>query len=1067
MADAQWMGAGPAPSLPSAGDLANLSFPDINPFAGSDGVGNLEFPDINIDFGGATPAPPVAAAPLVTSGASAPDAGFASGLGEGLTTTYEDAKQIVTHPVDTAVGVYRMGKAIWDNELDMGTAFRQMVDGIVEEAKTNPTYAAGRFIGEGLPFIVTSIASGGTLGAVTKLPKVQKLLKMDTPKGRIARDLGIVTAGASAGAIENMAFAAARAERTGQDMPPDEAALVAAMGFTLGGVATSMAAKTGITSNIKNTIKASAPETVAAFKFPREYFEKLAERGVGAAKAPLRDLKELSRIQRKIANHVALFNREVEALYERLTKPEIDSLMEALRKTDENWFFHRDAEQSSVISYVGPKRYELTPEEMAPLNMTPAAKKAYNDLLDKTFDLQKQRYEAMRREGIDMTDAAQPMRGLLPHRWNGAHRVISFNELGEPVVHATDSMLHARELAQQLNGKILDAGRVSQMALDEAIHAVTASGVKDLETFEKFVMEIERLQGGPKGRLAAMAKARRGARGYSSLNTIRDFAQAVTDDYHSMLMSTKLATVTDRLTASLPYLQGVDFGVAREVVKSAVERAVGIRTSRQWASTTRGMLFHAVLGSYNFVAPTLNYLSSIGFAPAHLRETVKALGLQDKELSIFKAYLITAKAIPAMFPPKLRKLVGYSSRAEREILRNEASGATPTVGGTSLPDSRIRSGDTGDSRWSDVKRKAAVANTWFMLHSETSARRGVGMMFREVGKDMGLKGAELDKFVAAGVSRTAVDFERGMRAAIFEGGTNVTDIAAVALTFQSYIARKFLIDLPRVVKNDPVAALSILSTVWFMGGLNGIPALETFLDYIVEKSDASGELVRDWEAFKAAHPYVWRGPLHDVGGVDMGARAAGSFPMGVGSEFGVSPLGVVGSKIKSGFNSEGADSVNAISPADIRRRIAAAGSLLSPDGEYPVPTGGTHKPTHKLDRTEAAMTLLTGLEPTKVSTMRNMKSADFNATVRRSDSISALKNLLVRDMVANNGKATPERQRTVLKRLFTVDPSMRSLSNRRKFLASADRMTKERLQMAGPRATGPSTKRLLQKPQEE
>jgi len=1015
----------------------------------------------------------------------APTGSVASELTRGVEAGVELDKQIFRavrdKPGEVAQGIVQtFGDAVTNppSAQQVGSAAGRFAD----EFKAHPAFVAGELLVGFIP----SLLFGGPVGALAKKGLERIVKKSLSLPARAAGVGAVVTAGTAAGGTAGVIQSALIATAQGRPAAtPEESWFAGGVGAAFSGIRINSVAKsagTKVVKEIKDFVKTEYPAPFAAARFPVQYFERLGgDVSKGGRLTQLQRVaqrsRELSRATKKLANDVGAFVGELRGPLKGLSRADRKGLLDALRQTDENWFASRDKGQPLSISDKDLfEQFGLSPKGVA----------AYNKLLDEGVESQRLLHEIQVKQGLTK-GVFKPQRGLLPHRWRHPNRVLVFDDKGN-VSEVRDFRFRksAADFEKESGGLLLNQNQVTNATLDEAIQAIdtrrlrikaTKAAKDGIDDPVKILLEeIDSLRGSQLSRLRAMSKERGGARGYSSLDSIDSLIAAMKQDRSSILSARDVSPlITGKGGAqdmvSTLEKNKVDSGVASLVLKNQIDQVTGAARLGRPARIVKSAAFHSVLGTFNVMVPFFNLVGNTAFLGPQLRREIARFG--GDAPGLLKAYAVSLEAFAAMFPERFRhSFAGFTPDLERRIAANRASGAVPTAKGTALPDVNARaSANTPVGR---IFNRLSAANSWGMRHSEEISRRGLGVVFRRAGEKMGLAGDELETFVSSGVDKVAGSFEKGARAQVLEGGNAITDTTAVALTFQSYIWQKFLVDAPDLARNDPATFIGLLGSVWAIGGTLGIPGLTPMMDFLVDTVDtrlngasqflqptgveqtSAGSLRADWERLKLENPLINKGPINDATirnfGVDPSSRTAGAFPLGVGSPFGVNLGGIVGSKVGQAQRAFSENrvldaTVNTATPGDISRRVEGVRSLIAGDRFSPS-TASSKKPSFDVSTKGKLATILSGLPPVEQTRQREINSANRAVDTARKDAIHAIKldavNTLVRGKL--DAKQLHSLRNELTRQLLLADRAFYSQAkNRRAFFKSVDRQVDSKL----------------------
>jgi len=1024
----------------------------------------VQLPDSAFD--GAAPAIDVqdfVGAPSAPTDQTAPPSDFIGDFGHGLSNAVSDTVGAVTHPLDSiAAGLRGVGQLV-SGDGDSMVALRQLMSSV----ESHPGEALGGLVGS-LPLMLIP----GGLGA--------KAVGAAAKAGAAARGAGEVTsalAGAGAGvgtaAAVSTGVAGALANAGGRKLSPDDAKLAAVLGALTGA-----AVRRGdLTVPAKATLGKLAreyPEFVAGFQSPVVHAERLARSkdaelsGIGKSMAD--NLKEMSFAKSKVENTVA---EKVDALdkHVKATTPEqVDAVNRAIKLTDKNWFDRKKLEKSAPYNKSGP--LEMSDSELELEGLDSSGIALYRALIDLGYETQNTAREvaaqrlrdslgehatSRERAAVDkqIRELPEPERGLMPHRWTGGgHRVHFLNGNGDLEVRAFDSARKAKAFAAEQGGDavFLDNPEFTGIDTDSIVSKLRVKDLVDeqgLVDKPRLAKRIQNLRGKSIRRMDGIMGKRKGVVGYDSLDSVDSLLTAMRRDVKTVSEAKYLEphlNEAKRITRQARHVSPV----TSAMLESVIDRASGAKRVSDTVGNIKGGFFHTYLSAFlNTVVPILNFVAAGTLSPVHLLAELRKAGGAGSAADMMDAMQTVARGFKAVMPKRV-----LNEHLRNTIETNERVGATPSVSSVNLAEP-VTAKTTGGSKF---RSKLARANSYTLRQSEYLAKRMVGAMFRDIGeRRLGLTGHALDKFVHEGTSRTVGEFNAGMRPLFLEGnGTAFWDTLALVTTFQTYVVQKVMADLPLIYHTSKPLAMAYLGSIALAAGAQGIPAVVPFLDFTVKTIDEDGSMTRDWEQYKLDHPNFFRGPLSGLP-VDLTGRAGLSGPAGIGSQFGLNPLGVTNPVFQFigalGDGDPFSKAILRLVPSDARNRYAAVGALKT--GIFDQPSGSKFKTAVPVDKTTAMVTAVFGLTPSQVSNTRAVTSAKFKVAETNRNSYASARKQAVN--LATEGKLTASRKREISRQIHRIRPST-SLAT---FWAGVRRTAKQRSEQASPRGTSRSLRRMI------
>ena len=887
-----------------------------------------------------------------------------------------------------------------------------------KEVLDNPAAAAGGMVGE-LPLAL--LTGGG--GALAARQVMKGALKAGVSPA--AAGAGTVIGGGLAAGTAGAAGAGLRAESQGREINDKEAASAATLagmfGFVGGaGLANkgTVIGKDSYVGRVANKISQSAvrhhADSFAKWLDPMLWAERKADtegKGGGVYNETVADLTDLSHASEKVRDAVA---REIDPMYklrEKLTKEEEAVLLRELEEVD------RGGETTAV-----------TDIELSALGLSDNAVKLFRGILGVAAGAYR---KAAGVSGRRMEGRAPY--GRIPHVWEGEFRIFFDGDAGK-TVRGFDTLSEARAFQEQTGGLLLDENKFKGYSVEDILESIDA---KKIATQEELIDTIRKLKGRRVSNLEGMGKARKNVQGYTTFRDIDSVIDAVRRANTVAHTGDKVTPLVQKLDVTRAEIEKRGDMIGAEVLRSTLDRVHGSAKAKPWASGSRAAAFHMILGFFNHVAPMLNVASAIIFTPAYLmREARRAGG----DPSLLTAMRYTAEALPSLMPEKLRKAMPKFTNEER-VLINGAEGHIPT------PES-VRMGDkTANARLNEyvtgtfdkkpaLQRKLAKAtdilskvNTWQMRHTESAARRMISVAFRKLADDMELDPKVTERFINKGVTKVAGDFNKGMRAAVLEGdGTVLTDAMSVALTFQTYIWKKGF-EMFDMLKHDRKAFFTMVTPLLTLAGVSGMPLLLSGIDAMIEALDDDGSLSKEWDEFKHDNPKIFFGALSQLP-VDASGRMALTLPFGVGSEYGMNPLGISQMFLKAAGQAAEGDIEGALrgtAPSDLFRAIGGAKALMGERDEegrvtYAPPTKGKYKKEAQVTPEAAAMAALLGVPPAEVVAEDRRVRANNERIKRQRDRVSAIRKKFHRTMA--RGDMTREKELEFIKKLRKVDPTL-------------------------------------------
>lgn len=956
-----------------------------------------------------------------------PDAGFFHGLASEAGDYATALKYAVTHPYDAvaaaAQGVGAAGRYLAHAVSDP-TRVKQDLSGMAHEIATHPREALGRLTAD----IVAGLLTGGVAGKLAS-KALTKGLAANIPKGGRAV---ATTGGAMAAGASGAGGAGVIAASQGRPVEGSEAALGALLGSTpVTAPAVGRAAKT-LAREAGKTVNHHFPHVAAAFHDPVEYFESKAlhapsepERRV--AKRAHELLTKLSLAGDRARRQTEEAIRPLRRARDELPEDDLPALETALRETDARWGMD--------------KPLVLKPDELRDMGLSDKAIRAYYTTLDVYERLgQEYRKAWIAAHPKDVEHAPVIKRGILPRRWDARHRVFYRDEDGNAVVRAFTSPAKAAEFARKHGGVNLDEfdRRFDSMDLDSLIQ-MAANRLGKKAKPEAILAEMRKIKT-PGADLGGLFARRRGVGGYTSLRSYNDLLDAIE--------RTAYAVHTARANMRLsPFYRQVLEEVRRtfpspmeaNLLESAYERHIGRRRPHAIARAVKGALLHSMLGTItNQIVGLLNLGTGVlTLTPYIMWESRKAarglyrrLGEENpapiEEQSLADAIAITARVLPAVLPKKVRDALwdANRSRIAQHLHENEITGIVPSAESVQLADSagvgqrhvfKAGTHETRSRLRAGVNRGIARAervNTWLLRHSEVAARRMTAAAMREVGIQMGLTGTELDRFVHAATESAVGRFNRGMRAAVLEGGEGaLADVMAVGLTFQTWIAQKS-IQIARMLREHPAAGATMLGTFIGLAGAEGVPLIVPMMNAAIDAVDPSGELRAQWEQYKLDHPQLFHGALSQLP-VDLSGRFGIGLPLNVASEYDTNVLGMyetflhslkaANDAYRAAAYAEGVPAGVAAGAAqfgktfvsgDLARHIGGVRALLN-GGDYAPVARGRYETHEPISREEALAAALTGGVPRSVSRKQHLVRAQKALTQLDTERMASIREMYV------------------------------------------------------------------------
>ena len=967
-----------------------------------------------------TPTPPTPHPALTPPQSSRPDAGFLAGVKGELGDYKKVIEYVAEHPGEVPGALAEGLKGLYDYLANTSTAEkRKALSDFMHEVATHPHESLGRLAVD-LPVGLFTGGVGGKL-ASTAL------------KEGVTRALGT----AAGGGLAASAGSGVRTRATtGRAVTPGMAGTAALVGAVGGGVAGGGVRELGkLARKGVERAELTFPKAVAALRDPVEYFE------AKSLHDPDPNARRVYRYAHKALNKLSYYSDRAKAeatrlvqplreLEDRLSPDEHDRVTAALQATDENWFDKK-------------KRLDIPPEELkAKFGLSDKEVRAYKTALDTYYKAGMHYRDVWLREHPDApkSEAPQVRYGMLPHRWDAPHRVYFQGDSG-PEVRAFRSRVAATRFKNEVGGHYFDpeAAPFRLQDLDAAMQQV------DLSKPEEALSKLARLAK-PGSNLHGMFAQRKGVRGYTSLRSFSDLVDAIDGTAHAVMRAKygmKMAPIVQKVKEGL---QITGNPMESELFQSAYDRHLGLLRPGAIARGTKAVLTHVFLGIPNFIVSLLNLGQAAIGTPAFIMWESRKLArrihqqLAEKdglpappphadEIGLARAIATTAQVLPAILPARVRKALFFlnNKRIADHIAQNEAAGIVPGA-------EQIQLGDVGAQRQAHVFRpgvhekhprirvelnkrleQAKRLNLWLLRHSEVAARRAVGAAMRDVGIAHGLTGEALDTFVHAATESAVGRFNKGMRAAVLEGGGSAAmDMLAIGLTFQTWIAQKSL-QIARMAREHPKAAIALLGGYASLAGAEGVPIVVPVIDAAIDAVDPSGELRAEWEQFKLDHPGVFHGALSRTP-VDMSGRFALGLPLNAASEYAFNPIGmydtfarmleathdaVVGTYYSEGLGPAIAQGALQLGKSvgvsgDLARRIGAVRALMN-GGEYEPVARGKYHPHEQISREEAIATALLGGVPRSVAEKQRKTSAEAELARSRRDRLSSIREAFIRD----------------------------------------------------------------------
>lgn len=680
------------------------------------------------------------------------------------------------------------------------------------------------------------------------------------------------------------------------------------------------------------------------------YFLELSDDAVEAAFG--KEITDLTlgihRTQNVIENTVNDAIRELD--WGALAAKDSADFMEIARKSD-------DKVMSTVLKKedtVGKTEIDLSLTDAELAGYSPKAIAQYRKVIEH------RRKEATiinsaRKEG----DRFVPVLGTMPRRWGEGTAVGAIDKTtGKLHVETFKSEREVAKYLQEVEGSFrmdIDPD-MRPFVLDHAVDSLAATIKKQGGKITPKQVEEAIKKAGKKQApyIDKITRKRSGATGYTSLDSYENFVEAVTNDTRRTAASLLPNDVMKQGTDLLNRLQksGVDKGMAARVVADMLTGFKGGKplTNTQKASMLiRNFMYQLWMNNLNVPVQIGNILGSKSWSITHIVNTMKAAGIKDS--SYLTALKTSFKSAGAVLP---KSKMPASVRA---IVENgEKVGSIRKYATNSFHDGEVVTKvPTGSkSKFGNALDSSKYYNTILTRNSELAAERLAYVDGILLGRKMGLKGDELERFAVEHKTKTIGIYDKGLKSSLVEDEGGVSTYTAFASTFYHYVYDKLfkmnLIARQSVKSKNPIPLATMVGVIWGMGGAQAFGPLKYMFESMVSTLDGfegkNGERVKEMEQWMDENELFMHGALSYYTGTNLGSMHSYGLPMSIMSDYGYNPAGVFGSVMDAAAGAvEGSDKMFKIIPSHLRTRYEAAtakdGKLRNMASDYKNPVDVT------------------------------------------------------------------------------------------------------------------------------